>query len=659
MRYRSIFLVVVAQFILTCSYAQQDRWQQRVKYKMDVTLDVQTNIFKGKQQLEYSNNSPDTLKNLYYHLYWNAFQPESMMDVRNRELGKRLLNGRPDWESRVADRIQNLKQNEVGYQNVSNVKMNGRLQQIEQYETILKVILDKPIPPQSKVNMELDFEAQVPVQIRRSGRDNAEGVRYSMSQWYPKMAEYDYEGWHPTPYIAREFYGVWGDYDVKLTLDKSYVVAATGYIQNPKEVGHGYEQIITPATKSESKLPAGTKINPTTGSISANNLTWHFIAPNVHDFVWAADPEYKHLTKTVSDGVVLHAFYKISPEQLKKQYNNLPAREKTRLGNNPDNFVADYRSEWESVLDLVAKAFPYIEKTFGKYPYKSYSFIQGGDGGMEYPMATLLKGAGESVTIHELMHTWYQMMLGTNESMYAWMDEGFTSWAENRILAFVHDETGFIQKDAYDGYFYLSKSGVEEPLSTHADHFESRFGYTSSAYNKGAVFIEQLGYVVGAEMRDKIMLEYYSKWRFKHPNINDLMRIAENKSGMKLDWYTEYMVNTTKNIDYGIDSLWQDGDRLKIRIKNTGRFPMPIDLQLNYKDGSSELVYIPQYLAFGVKQNEQPNLKRTVLAPWKWTHPNYVVEIPGKLINIKSVEIDPSQRMADISRNNNRLELNW
>lgn len=639
---RSMVMVFAANFILSIVFAQTEKWQQRVKYRMDVTLDVKTNIFKGKQQLEYSNNSPDTLKNLYYHLYWNAFQPESMMDVRNRELGKRLLNGRPDWESRVGERIQNLKQDEIGYQKVSNLRVNGKMQQTELHETILKVILDKPILPNTKSVIDLDFEAQVPVQIRRSGRDNAEGVRYSMSQWYPKLAEYDHEGWHPTPYIAREFYGVWGDYDVKLSLDKSYVVAATGYIQNPSEVGHGYAQKVVKV-----------------GTPAGNNLTWHFIAPNVHDFVWAADPEYKHLTKTVSDGVVLHAFYKISPDHLKKQYANFSPREKARFANNPDNYIAEYRKEWESVLDLVEKAFPYIEKTFGKYPYKSYSFIQGGDGGMEYPMATLLKGAGESVTIHELMHTWYQMILGTNESLYAWMDEGFTSWAENRILGFVHGDTGFIQKDSYDGYFYLNKSGVEEPLSTHADHFESRYGYTSSAYNKGAVFIEQLGYIVGSDMRDKIMLEYYRKWRFKHPNVNDLMRVAEKMSGMKLDWYTEYMVHTTKTIDYGIDSLWQEGDRLKIRIKNSGRFPMPIDLQLNYKDGISEQVYIPQYLAFGVKQEEIAGLKRTVVAPWRWTHPNYVVDIPGKLINIKSIEIDPSQRMADVNRGNNRLELNW
>jgi hypothetical protein len=164
-------------------------------------------------------------------------------------------------------------------------------------------MLDKPILPKNKVVFDTEFEAQVPIQIRRSGRDNAEGVRFSMSQWYPKMSEYDHEGWHPTPYIAREFYGVWGDFEVNLSIQKDYVVAATGYLQNPQEIGHGYEN-------------EGSKVNRPAGDM----LTWKFVAPNVHDFVWAADPEYIHISKNVRDGLVLHAFYKISAEHLTKQY---------------------------------------------------------------------------------------------------------------------------------------------------------------------------------------------------------------------------------------------------------------------------------------------------------------------------------------------------
>ena len=164
-----VFIWIMAFLLLTGHLTAQERWQQKVKYKMDVNLDVRTNILKGKQTIEYSNNSPDTLKVLYYHLYWNAFQPNSMMDVRNRELGKRLLNGRNDWEARVADRISRLKPEETGYQKMSGLKMNGRPQKTELHETILKVILDKPVLPRTKVLLEADFEAQVNVLMPEGG----------------------------------------------------------------------------------------------------------------------------------------------------------------------------------------------------------------------------------------------------------------------------------------------------------------------------------------------------------------------------------------------------------------------------------------------------------------------------------------------------------
>ena len=221
---KKIFLLVLIQsgyFLAQNVLAQPDRWQQRVKYEMDIKMDVVSNRFTGKQKLEYTNNSPDTLRRVFYHLYFNAFQPNSMMDMRSRELGKININGSPDWDQRIRDRIQHLQPNEIGYQKILSLKMNGVAQNFKMEETILEVDLSTPILPRSKVIFDMDFEAQVPLQIRRSGRDNPEtGVRYSMSQWYPKLCEYDVEGWHPTPYVGREFYGVWGDFDVNISIDK-------------------------------------------------------------------------------------------------------------------------------------------------------------------------------------------------------------------------------------------------------------------------------------------------------------------------------------------------------------------------------------------------------------------------------------------------------
>src|SRR5690242_2793387 len=244
-------------------YAQPDRWQQRINYIIKVDMDVATNQFNGTEKIEYSNNSPDTLNRLFFHLYWNAFQPNSMMDVRSRELGKTLLGtdrkGEPiyDWDERIRDRISKLQPNEIGYDSVEYIKINNKEQKLIYHETILEVDLDKPILPHSKTSLDVAFRAQVPVQIRRSGRDNAEGIRYSMSQWYPKMVEYDYQGWNANPYIAREFYGVWGNFDVNITIDKNYMLAATGTLQNANDIGFGYEG-------------EGVKVKQPTG----NTLTW-------------------------------------------------------------------------------------------------------------------------------------------------------------------------------------------------------------------------------------------------------------------------------------------------------------------------------------------------------------------------------------------------
>ncbi len=331
-----------------------------------------------------------------------------------------------------------------------------------------------------------------------------------------------------------------------------------------------------------------------------------------------------------------------------------------KQGSSAMKFIANYKMEWDSVLELAAKAIPYMDKAYGEYPYKQYSFIQGGDGGMEYPMATLLKGAGTGVVIHEWMHSWYQMMLGTNESLYAWMDEGFTSFAESNVQNYLKGNIdSFPHQDAYNSYIALSKSDYNEPLTTHADHYATNSAYSINAYSKGEVFMEQLGYIVGASVRDSILLKYFNTWKYKHPQLNDLIRIAEKTSGIQLDWYKDFFVNTNKTIDYGIDSLWDEGGKMQIRFRNNGTMPMPLDIDLLFKDGSRETVYIPQYLMFGEKSNEEPAIKRTVGSPWKWTHPTYTISIDRKLLDLKKIEIDPKKRMADIERRNNKLELNW
>ncbi|MEO7445616.1 MAG: M1 family metallopeptidase [Ferruginibacter sp.] len=622
--------------------AQPGRWQQRVQYTMNVDADVTTNRLSGKQKLVYTNNSPDKLSRLFYHLYWNAFQPGSSMDVRSQELGKTMINGRQDWDSRVKDRISNLKLEEIGYQKIISLKMNGVSQPFYYHETILEVQLTKPILPNTKVTLDMEFEAQVPLQIRRSGRDNPQTkVRYSMSQWYPKLCEYDYEGWHPTPYIAREFYGVWGDFDVTINIDKDYKLGGTGVLQNASVIGWGYDK-------------PGTPLKPTASA----KRSWHFTGKNIHDFVWAADPYYLHISRNVANGPVIHVIYKAPTPK------------------------AD--SAWVKVADAAVVVLPYIESHFGKYPYPQYSFILGGDGGMEYPMATLMSSASLGTAFHEWMHSWYQMMMGTNEGLYPWMDEGFASFADDLVSSFYNKNSALLRFKAglkrnmsdpeievatsnlpdehsgsYDNYYDLVKSGLEEPMTTHADHYNTNYAYSIASYSKGEVFMEQLGYIVGAKVRDSILTSYYRLWRFQHPNVNDFMKVAQDVSGIQLDWYRQYWINGTKTIDYGIDSIWEENGMMRIRLRRAGLMPMPVDLKLTFRDGSSEVHNIPLNLMFSHKLPEDAKSGFVVHDEWRWTHPTYIVNIKRKLADLKIAEIDPSKRMADVERKNNRVELNW
>ena len=627
----SLFIIGIFTFI-NLLVAQADRWQQHIDYKIKAALDVTSNILKGTEEIVYTNNSTDTLRKVYFHLYWNAFQPNSSMDVRSRELGKNTMTSRrgdiiKDWDARVTDRIQKLTPTEIGYQRVSAITINGKAQKLIEHETILEVQLTNPIAPKAATKLSLVFEAQVPKQIRRSGRDNAEGVRYSMSQWYPKMVEYDYQGWNTNAYIAREFYGVWGNFDVSLQLDKSYMVAATGVLQNPNSI-------------------------PTKEGLQ----TWNFKGNNVHDFVWAADNQFKHLSKEVRKGLTIHVYYK------EKNASN--------------------DSAWANVLWAAEKALPFIEKNFGAYPYPQYSFIQGGDGGMEYAMATLIKGPSLGTVFHEWMHNWYQQILGTNESLYAWMDEGFATFAESKVSRwydanmaaqspFISEkaktqvtanitraklELPLTQAGSYNGYLALVKSGLEEPLTTHADHFNTNYAYSNAAYSKGATFLGVLGYIVGDSVRDAIMINYYNTWKFKHPNANDFIRVAEKTSGIQLQWFKEYWVNSIKTIDYALNDIQAGNNTAIISIQRNGKLPMPIEVLITYKDGTSELHYIPLDLMLGAKM-EEGGVNRIVHREWQWVSPTYTFETTKPLSALKSIEIDPSYRMPDINRTNNKLEI--
>ena len=594
-----LFLIFV-----TINFAySQNYWQQHVDYQMEIDMNVEDFTFKGKQKIVYTNNSPDTLNKVYYHLFFNAFRPGSQMDVRSRTI--------KDPDRRVRDRIFNLSNEDYGALNVSSVKQNNQALMFHENETILLVRLEKPLLPGKKTTLNMVFEGQVPQQIRRSGKMSKEGVHLTMTQWFPKLVEYDHEGWHPNPYIGREFHGVWGDYSVNITIDKRYVVGGTGYLQNADEIGHGY-------SKKEIK------------QTDSSTNTWKFYAPNVHDFAWAADPDYIHDIVKSSSGVDLHFFYKPSV--------------------NTD--------DWMKLQDDTIKLMDYFEKNLGPYPWKQYSVIQGGDGGMEYAMCTMITGERSypsllGVTNHELAHTWFHHILATNEAKHPWMDEGFTVFisalAENHLTGV---DSSFPHKGDYDSYYALVKSGYEQAQTTHSDRYDYNYAYGVSAYSKGAVFLAQLGYIIGDENLRKTLKRYYDEFKFKHPTPNDFKRVAEKVSDLELEWYLNEWTRTPHKIDYGINISSLENDRLVI-LERKARIPMPIELVVYFSDGTSEMYYIPNDLMFGYKKFDAVV---NYMEPWNWASPQYEFKVEG-LKKIIKIEIDPSKRLADFNQADNIIEI--
>ena len=614
---------------INSSFAQsKGYWQQKVDYTMEVSMDVKNYQYKGKQKLIYTNNSSDTLRRVYYHLFNNAFQPGSEMDMRSQTIADpdaRFMNklkaadGKEIKESRIAK----LQSNEIGYLKISNFKQDGVSASTKEVSTILEVTLAKPILPGKSTTLTLDFDGQVPVQIRRSGRNNSEGVELSMAQWYPKMAEFDFEGWHADPYIAREFHGVWGDFDVKITIDKNYLLGGSGYLENKNEIGFGYEE--------NGKI---VKKDP-----KAKTLTWHFVAPNVHDFTWAADKNYLHDVIKGPNNVDLHFLYKNNPKIIEN---------------------------WKSLQPIMITVMDFYNKTVGDYPYKQYSFIQGGDGGMEYAMCTLMLGNGSlnglvGTAVHELGHSWFQHVLAFNESKHPWMDEGFTSYIEDiamNEISVKKAENPF--ESSYKTYIKLVESGKEQPLSTHGDRYDENRSYSIASYVKGELFLSQLEYIIGTENTRKTLKRFYNEFKFKHPTPNDIKRTAERVSGANLDWYLTDWTQTLNTVDYGIknvESATDDVQRTVLSLERIGRMPMPIDLLVEYTDGTKESFYIPLRMMSFEKENPYPEIKRTVLSDWAWANPNYFFEVPKAKTSIKKITIDPSGLMADVKRDNNLYEV--
>jgi hypothetical protein len=592
---------------LVISQESSWRWQQEVDYTMVIDVNVENHTYKGTQNLVFTNNSPDDLDRVFYHLYFNAFKPGTDLEQNSRYSS--------DDSRSMSKKLLSMPKEDWGDVQIKWLLQDGKPVSFKIEETILEVSLDKPIGSGESSVLEMEFFIQTPAMVRRSGKNSEDNVAFSMSQWYPKLCQYDDEGWHANPYIGREFYGIWGNFDVTINIDKDYTVAGSGYLQDPELVGHGYAPLKEGVVRDE-------------------KISWRFIAPNVHDFSWAADPNFIHDFLDIDDGPRMHFFYKSDSE-----FVNL----------------------WKEFQENSANFLTFFSETIGRYPYSQYSVIMAGDGGMEYAMCTFIDGVGHptieslySVTSHEIAHTWFQFLMATNESKHSWMDEGFTSYIDDVALNVVLNQGKALPNaKAYDDYFNWVNLGLEEPMTTHADRFKYNTGYGMSAYDKGSIFLSQLQYVIGKENFDNSLKRYFDDWAFKHPKPNDFIRSAEKVSDLELDWYLLDWAQSTMTIDYAINSVVSEKDKTIINLQRIGQMGMPIDLKVKLKSGETQLYNIPMTKMRGSK----PPKNMKVLDSWSWAKPYYSFTMDVVADNISEIIIDPKGEMADVDRVNNFLSL--
>jgi hypothetical protein len=618
--------VVIALCVLTAlvhSHARAlaasgDYWQQHVHYTIEATLIDSIHSLDGRVSVVYTNNSPDTLHEVFFHLYSNAFQHGSLMEERAK--------AEDSW---LQYRMARLGPSEEGRYWIDNVSVNDRPVSFEITGTIMRIALAEPLTPGASISIALPFREQIPLQTRRSGWMSDQGVLYSMAQWYPKIAEYDREGWQAQEYVSHEFYGVWGEFDVTLHVPSRFTVGSSGECQNPEEAGHGYERIGR-GEKEGREEPH---------SDATGMTTWKFHAAPVHDFAWVAD-EYVHDWKTWNDSVTIHALYKP---------NVAPG--------------------WQDALKYTEFALATYSELYGQWPYRNFSTTESGDGGMEYPQLIMCNNGGASLIAHEAGHQWFYGLLGSNETREAFMDEGFTqyvasvemqrqfgrylgsdanrSWLEWFVPMFDN------KSDNFRSYQSLARSGYEEPLVIPHDWFREGVN-AGQVYMKTLSGLNMLEYALGDSVFARGMKDYYAAWHFKHPHLLDFQRVMERTSGTDLDWFFDQWFRTTRTIDYGaiaVDSR-PSGNAYEttVHLRNNELGVMPLDLLLHNNDGTTEQATIPLSVNKGLAYHKSG--VSLFFPAWDWPAKEYI----GSIATPKHVdwfEIDTSWRLQDLNWLNN------
>lgn len=625
-----------------------DYWQQDVYYKIYATINEQTDIITGKEQLTYWNNSPDTLQVVYFHLYQNAFQPESYYDNLYHNNGRIAKFGKYEEQGLGTT--------------IDYISLNGDEVETTLDNTILIVHLNEPMLPNSKHTFDINFKTYYDngSMRRRMKYFYSYGKKqYNGCHWYPRIAAYDKKfGWTTDQHLGREFYGDFGTFDVTLNFANDYVVAATGKLQNEDEV--------LPAAlrekldiKNFADKPWGERPSIITPYEEGVRKEWHFYAENVHDFAFTANPHYR-IGEAEWNGIKTYSFVQ-----------------------------EPHASGWQNAADYTAKVIQVYSEDIGMYGYHKMIVADARDG-MEYPMLTLDNGKDPSyrgLLAHEVGHNWFYGMMNNNETYRAFMDEGFTqfltSWAQERIdgiyTVTTPSTSKYINKfreprevkedEVYYGYMRDAILGNDPQLNTHSDGFHGAIrhgGGYGHVYYKTAAMLYNLQYVLGDELFLEAMQYYFNKWSFAHPYPEDFRQSIIEYTHADLNWFFDQWLETNKTIDYAIGKIKRSKDEdntFEITFKRKGRMQMPIDFQVKDKEGRTFDFYIPnQYFE---KQTTATTLPKWT--GWDKVHPTYTAKITlpeayeGEKVKIKDVVIDPTERLADANIFNNRLKdnVNW
>lgn len=530
-------------------------WQQQVDYDIEATLDPETNVLSGTERITYTNNSPMALPYLWLQLEQNICALNSITNTLDQPplvFGDTVF----DFSCQGLD----------GGVTLSRVERDGRSLAYRIHGTTMRI--DLPEPLASGATTELEINWSFPVPEYGAGRMGSDGELYEIAWWYPRLAVYDdVKGWNHEPYIgAGEFYLEYGAFDVELTVPARFVVVATGELQNPDDVltSTQRERLSRSMTTNEPVAvitadEAGTRATrPTTGG----TLTWHFTADSVRDFAFAMAPNFRW-DATSWDGISIQTLYR--PEA----------------------------TLWEEGIRMAEQTIRHFSEKWYRYPYPHATTVEGPIAGMEYPMLTFVPaGANREelqwVLMHEFGHEWFPMVVGSNERLHPWMDEGFNTFIdtygqEEYFAGTVYGDT--LGQTALHEYAIHALPGVEQPIGLPPVEQTDLFW---TAYRKPTLMLRLLrDEVLGPERFDRAFRAYIDAWAFKHPTPADFFRMMRDGTGMDLDWFWRDWIYSTARLDHAIADIRMSDNGMEIVIENRGDMEMPVELELSWPVGEA------------------------------------------------------------------------